>query len=233
MTNVRTLNAVPKHFWVMLMCVIMVGSYAGDKVAPVFLLTTPLLAFVLFRAQVRETREQLFDEAHGLDRLPGDVRVRAQRALRELPDGELRDLLAGIIQVGGTARHNLPKEYARGDFGNTIDELVSAAADTAVHAQSFERTMHTLEAQQANDLELADALEKVRDARDSRISQLTTALRVLSEIGPDIADAGDGGTRRIIEILDSLKREVSQHEAAEIEIERLIDTSASPVPLPK
>ena len=227
MTNVQALNAVPRQFWIMLMSVIVVGSYAGDKVAPIFLVTTPLLAFVLFRAQVRETRERLFDQAHGLDRLPGEVRVHAQRALTELPDGEVRDLLGGIIQVGGTARHNLPKEYARGDFGNTIDELVRAAADTAVHAQSFERTLDALGAQQANGLDLADALDKVAAARDSRVAQLTTALRVLSEIGPDIAEPGDGGTRRILEILDSLKREVSEHERAETEIERLMAISAS------
>ena len=222
MTNVQAMNAVPRHFWIMLMSVFAVGLYAGNTVAPVFLLTTPLLAFVLFRAQVRETRARLFDEAHGLDRLSGDVRARAQRALSELPDGEVRDLLIGIVQVGGIARHNLPKEYARGDFGSTIDELVSAAADTAIHAQSLERTSRTLESQPAVDFDLADALEKVHDARNSRIAQLTAAMRVLSEIGPDIAQAGDAGSKRILEILDSLKREVSEHEAAENEIEQLL-----------
>jgi hypothetical protein len=67
----------------------------------------------------------------------------------------------------------------------------------------------------------------VRAARDTRIAQLTTALRVLSEIGPDIADAGDAGTRRMLEILDSLKREVSEHEAAETEIETLLAAAPS------
>ena len=80
MTNVQAMNAVPRHFWIMLMSVFVVGLYAGNTVAPVFLVTTPLLAFVLFRAQVREMRARLFDEAHGLDRLPGDVRARAHRA---------------------------------------------------------------------------------------------------------------------------------------------------------
>jgi hypothetical protein len=225
MTNTQAMNAVPKYFWIMLMSVIVVGSWAGNTVMPVFLLTTPLLAFVLFRAQVRETRERLFDEAHGLDHLPRDVRARAQRALNQLSDGEVRELLIGIIQVGGTARGNLPAEYASSDFGNTIDELVSAAADTAVHAQSFDATMNTLESQSANDFELVDAVERVRAARNTRVAQLTTALRVLSEIGPDIAEAGDAGSKRIVEILDSLKREVSEHEAAETEIEELLRTA--------
>jgi hypothetical protein len=225
MTNVQAMNAVPKHFWIMLMSVIVVGSWAGNTVVPAFLLTTPILAFVLFRAQVRETRERLFDAAHGLDRMPADVRARAQRALNELPDGEVRGLLVGILQVGGTARSNLPTEYANTDYGTTIDELVSAAVDTAMHAQSFHQTMRALEGRPATDFDLVDALEKVRDARDTRVTQLTTALRVLSEIGPDIAEAGDAGTRRIIEILDSLKREALEHDAAEIEIEQLLETN--------
>ena len=111
-------------------------------------------------------------------------------------------------------------DAARGLLGNTVDELVRAPADTAVHAQSFEQTMRTLEAQPADDMDQADALEKVRAARDTRLAQLTTALRVLSEIGPDIATSGDAGTARIVELLDSLKRAVSEHEAAEIEIEQ-------------
>jgi hypothetical protein len=222
MTNVQAMNAVPRHFWIMLMSVIVVGSWAGNTVLPAFLLTTPILAFILFRAEVRETRARLFDQAHGLDRLPGEVRARAQHALNELPDGEVRELLIGILQVGGNARSNLPKEYASTDYGETIDELVTAATDTAVHAQSFHQTMRTLEGRPAHDFDLVDALEKVRDARDTRVAQLTTALRVLSEIGPDIAEAGDAGTRRILEILDSLKREASEHEAAETEIEQLL-----------
>jgi hypothetical protein len=215
----QAMNAVPRHFWLMLMSVIVVGSWAGNAVAPVFLLTTPVLAFVLFRAEVRATRARLFAQAHGLDRLPREVRARAQRALDELPEGEMRDLLIGIVQVGGTARRNLPQEYANTDYGTTIDELVTAAADTAVHAHSFEQMMRALEEQRTDDdFDLADALEKVRAARDTRVTQLTTALRVLSEIGPDIAEAGDAGTRRIMEILEALKREVSEHEAAEMEI---------------
>lgn len=227
MTNVHALSRVPKHFWIMLLSVIVAGWWAGRAVAPLFLLTTPILAYVLFRAQVRETRERLFDEAHGLDRLPRAVRARALRALNQLTDGETRDLLTGIVQVGGTARSNLPQEYARGDFGHTIDELVSAAAETAVHAQSLERTLHTLEAQPAHDLDLADALERVREARSSRVAQLTTALRVLSEVGPDIADAGDAGSGRIVEILESLEREVSAHETAESEIAHLLEASST------
>jgi hypothetical protein len=226
MSNAQAMNAVPRHFWLMLMSVIVVGTWAGNTVAPTFLLTTPVLVFVLFRAEVREARARLFDAAHGLDRLPREVRAHAARALHMLPAGEARELLVGILQVGANARSNLPAEYANNDYGRTVEELITAAADTAVHAHSFEQTLRTLESQPAaalaEDFGLSDALEKVRAARDTRVAQLTTAMRVLSEIGPDIADAGDAGTGRILEILDTLRQEVSEHESAETEIEELL-----------
>jgi hypothetical protein len=226
MTNTQTMNAVPKPFWIMLMSVIVVGSWAGNTAAPVFLLTTPLLALVLVRAQLRETRQALFDGQYGLDKLPREVRAHATRALNQLPAGEVRDLLVGILQVGGNARHNLPAEYANSDYGKTIDDLMSAAAETAVHAQSFDQTLRSLEAQPSaalnDNFDLLDAVERVRAARETRVAQLTIALRVLSEIGPDIAEAGDAGTFRILEILESLRREVSEHESAETEIEALL-----------
>jgi hypothetical protein len=222
MTNIRAINAVPRHFWIMLLSVITVGLWAGNTVVPVFLLTTPALAYVLFRAQVRETHERLFNTEHGLDGLTADARARAAYALSVLRAGEVRELLVGILQMGANARSNLPAGYATSDYGSTIEQLIGAAADTALHAQSFDTTMRALEAQRSatlvDNLDLSEALERVREACDTRVRQLTTALRVLSEIGPDVAEPGDVGSGRILGILDALRREVSEHEAAEREI---------------
>lgn len=207
----------------MIICVLVFGIWVGNTVSPVFLWTTPVLAFLLVRVQLRETRARLADDELGLRRLPPALQRQVKAALAQLPAGEVRDLLLGIARVGSNATGFLPRGYAETDYGRTIEELVSAAADTAVHTASFDTTVRELDAQST----LVDTLDKVRAARDTRIAQLTTALRVLSEIGPDIADAGDAGTRRMLEILDSLKREVSEHEAAETEIETLLAAAPS------
>jgi hypothetical protein len=226
MSQTQAINAIPRHFWIMLICVLGFGIWAGNTVLPTLLFTTPVLAGLLFRVQLRETRARVFNEQVGLHQLAGATQAHVRAILLKLPDGEVRDLLVGIVRVGSNASANLPRGYADTDYGLTVEELIRAAADTALHAHSFEHTLRELEAQPANILkdsfDLLDAVEQTRAARDARIAQLTTVLRVLSEIGPDIADGGDAGTRRIIEILDSLKREVAEHDAAETEIDALL-----------
>lgn len=219
------LKALPPGFRAMILCVLLVGCWAGIRVLPVLAVTSPALALLLARAGVRANQERLLAAEARLEDLPADARAAVAGALARLQSPEPRAALIGLSRIGAQACRNLPAEYRDRDYGHHIASLVIAAAETVTHVESYTNTLEQLEAQRQSmgpDAGLDDVVTKVRAERDARVQQLATAMRVLSEIGPDVATAGDRGTANILALLDDLKREVQEHEAAEREIQALL-----------
>lgn len=214
---------------VMIYAVFAAGIAAALRVAPMFWLTTPAMALVLMRAHRRAFPEPV-TVAIGpsdapLGQFPPRVEAAVQAAVAQLPPGEARKLLGGVIRqarplFGATSS---AFDAARDDEsrGHAAD-LVIASCDTALELGRLDALIESAPRATGKPTPANDLDERYAVARTQFAKRLTDAAAALGELYASGIEHGTPASDRVAELAAELTSDAASRAAAKVEVDELL-----------
>lgn len=193
-----------------------VGGTAAYRVSSSLWLVTPVVAWIVLRAAAREALEL---DAPGVDirELPSALRDRVRSAFAQLPDGDARRLLLGVVNQArlvfgrGESRFDAAEER---QLAEHVSGLVDACCATAADLARLD-----LFATTSTDAEL---LSRAAKARELFRDRLTNAASALGELYTANVERGTPSTDRVAELTAEISADASARSEAAAEMKTLL-----------
>ena len=185
------------------------GSAAAYRVSSSLWLVTPVVAYIVLRAAAREAMQL---EAAGIDirELPSALRDRVRSAFAQLPEGDARRLLLGVVNQArlvfgrGESRFDAAEER---QLTEHVSGLVDACCATATDLARLDQFAISASA--------AKARELFRD-------RLTNAASALAELYTANVERGTPSTDRVAELTAEISADASARSEAAAEMKTLL-----------
>ena len=185
------------------------GSAAAYRVSSSLWLVTPVVAYIVLRAAAREAMQL---EAGGVDirELPSALRDRVRSAFAQLPEGDARRLLLGVVNQArlvfgrGESRFDAAEER---QLTEHVSGLVDACCATATDLARLDQFAISASA--------AKARELFRD-------RLTNAASALAELYTANVERGTPSTDRVAELTAEISADASARSEAAAEMKTLL-----------
>lgn len=192
------------------------GIAAAYRVSSSLWLVTPVVAWIVLRAAVRDA---MLPDAPGVDipELPQALRDRVRSAFAQLPDGDARRLLLGVVNQArlvfgrGESRFDAAEER---QLAEHVTGLVDACCATAADLARLDRfaTMPTE----------AELLSRAAKARELFRDRLTNAASALAELYTSNVERGTPSTDRVAELTAEISADASARSEATAEMKTLL-----------
>ena len=193
------------------------GGVAAYRVSPALWFVTPVVAWIVLRAAAREALQL---DAVGVDirELPDALRDRVRSAFAQLPDGDARRLLLGVVNQArlvfgrGESRFDAAEER---QLAEHVSGLVDACCATAADLARLDRfaTMPTE----------AELMSRAAKARELFRDRLTNAASVLAELYTANVERGTPSTDRVAELTAEISADASARSEAAAEMKTLFE----------
>ena len=215
-TNAR----VPQSTTVLLCAIVITGVATAYRVSPMLWLVTPAVAWIILRAAQRDLK---LPRTLGIDilELPSVLREHVNSAFSQLPDGDARHLLLGVVNQ---ARLLFGRNESRFDASEEarlrehVAGLVEACCTTAADLSRLDQFTASANQGQVN----ADLTARAGKARDLFRERLTNAAAALAELYTSNVERGTPSTDRVAELTAEISADASARSAATGEMSELL-----------
>ena len=206
---------------VLLAAVAVAGIAAASRVSPAMWIATPMVVWVILRAALRDAQ---LPGAPGVDirELPAASRERVRSAFAELPPGDARRLLLGVVNQ---ARLLFARDESRfdaseeGQLHEHVAGLVDACCTTAFDLSRLDQFTAP-----DNDgaTTRSDLVARASRARELFRERLTNAAAALAELYTSNVERGTPSTDRVAELTAEIASDASARTAATAEMSKLL-----------
>jgi hypothetical protein len=212
---------------VTIIAVVLTGAAAGALVSPVFYVTTVLLALLFVRAEIRPN---VRDDQIELGNLPPALQSSAVAALRELPEGEARMQLLGLIAdarpLYATPSTTFDEREER-ETRKDVDDLIDACCESALELSTIDavvsatpaRAPRVAGAASTPSGEVNARLASARELVLRRLSDARTAVRTL--YAADV-EQGTSASERVASLAAEIKSDAAARRAAKTDVDALL-----------
>jgi hypothetical protein len=216
-----TTRQVPPSAVVMLLAVVGFGVAAAQEAAPSLWVVWPMVAWVILAAIVRDARRAVVP---GVDipELPPALRQRVRSAFAQLPDGDARRLLLGVVNQArlvfarGESRFDASEEkQLREHVSGLVDACCATAADLGRLDQFTSAPVGDASAR-------TDLVTRAAKARELFRDRLTNAAAALAELYTSNVERGTPSTDRVAELTAEISSDASARAAAAQEMSKLL-----------
>jgi len=203
---------------ILLGAVLLAGTAAAVQVSPLLWVITPCVAWIVLRGAAREAA---LPSAAELDirELPSALRERVRSTSAQLPAGDARRLLLGVVNQArlvygrDESRFDATEESRLREYvGNLVDACCATAADLA-RLDQFAETAGTAR---------ADLAARALKARELFRDRLTNAAAAIAELYTSNVERGTPSTDRVAELTAEISADASARSAASREITELL-----------
>jgi hypothetical protein len=204
-------RALPMNFVVMVVAVLLVGSYAGLRGAPLFLPASPLLAAALLFAANLQLGKPLLATPASTALLPEHVRESLADALADLRDERARTLLLDIARTGEATFSALPEAFRTAALGESVVELLSEAgplAREAAHLREIATELGVRSEQQT-----AVEGQQIDEAANARYALLENVLALLGRVAREGAQSHEEVSQLVQQVREESSRRVEAENA--------------------
>ena len=196
------------------------GVAAAYRVSPSLWIVTPLVAWIVLRAAAREAMRL---EAPGVDirELPPALRDRVYSVFAQLPAGDARRLLLGVVNQArlvfsrGESRFDASEER---QLAEHVSGLVDACCTTAADLARLDQFATTT----VDGAGRADLLARATSARELFRDRLTNAASALAELYTANVERGTPSTDRVAELTAEISADASARSEATAEMKTLL-----------
>jgi hypothetical protein len=195
------------------------GSVAAYRVSSALWFVTPVVAWLVLRAAVRDAKQL---DAPGVDirELPDALRDRVRSAFAQLPDGDARRLLLAVINQArlvfgrGESRFDAAEEC---QLAEHVTGLVDACCATAADLARLDQ----FAASPADGR--AEIIARAAKARELFRDRLTNAASALAELYTSNIERGTPSTDRVAELTAEISADASARSEAATEMKTLLE----------
>ncbi len=214
---------------VMIYAVIAAGIAAGVRYAQVFWYFTPIMVLFLVRARRRAFGEPVV-VAHGqasepFGQFPPRVDTAVQAAVAQLPSGDARKLLGGVIRQArplfGITSSNFDPSKDEESRSHAAD-LVVASCDTALELARLDGLIESGSRASKGTPSGTDLDERYAAARAEFAKRLTDAAAALGELYASGIEHGTPASDRVAELAAELTADAASRSAAKVEVDELL-----------
>jgi hypothetical protein len=202
------------------------GIAAGIRYAPIFWFITPLVAVWLWKARRREFAAPVTvaagPSAAPLGQFPPRVNAVVESAIAQLPPGDGRKLLGGVIRqarplFGMTSSNFDPSKDD--ESRSHASDLVIASCDTALELARLDMLI----ASGPRAPGVSEPLDKrYAVARAEFAKRLTDAAAALGELYASGIEHGTPASDRVAELAAELTADAASRAAAKVEMDELL-----------
>jgi hypothetical protein len=219
MTRITT--RVAPSVSVLLAAIVVTGITAAYRVSSAMWIATPLMAWVIFRAAARDGQLPGASDVE-VRELPGALRERVRSAFAELPAGDARRLLLGVVSQ---ARLVFSRDESRFDASEErrlrehVSGLVEACCTTAFDLSRLDQFTPPASDGAAT---RGDLVARASKARELFRDRLTNAAAALAELYTSNLERGTPSTDRVAELTAEISSDASARAAATAEMAKLL-----------
>ncbi len=194
------------------------GGVAAYRVSPALWFVTPVVAWIVLRAAAREAL-QLDAVGVNIRELPDALRDRVRSAFAQLPDGDARRLLLGVINQArlvfgrGESRFDAAEERQLAEHVTSLVDACCATAADLARLDSFATT--PTEGR-------AELMSRAAKARELFRDRLTNAASALAELYTSNVERGTPSTDRVAELTAEISADASARSEAASEMKTLL-----------
>jgi hypothetical protein len=194
------------------------GGVAAYRVSPALWFVTPVVAWIVLRAAAREAL-QLDAVGVNIRELPDALRDRVRSAFAQLPDGDARRLLLGLINQArlvfgrGESRFVAAEERQLAEHVTSLVDACCATAADLARLDSFATT--PTEGR-------AELMSRAAKARELFRDRLTNAAAALAELYTSNVERGTPSTDRVAELTAEISADASARSEAASEMKTLL-----------
>ena len=196
------------------------GIAAAYRVSSSLWLVTPVVAWIVLRAAVRDA---MLPDAPGVDirELPSALRDRVRSAFAQLPDGDARRLLLGVVNQArlvfgrGESRFDAAEEQ---QLAEHVTGLVDACCATAADLGRLDQ----FAASATDGTSRAELMARAAKARELFRDRLTNAASALAELYTANVERGTPSTDRVAELTAEISADASARSEATAEMKTLL-----------
>jgi hypothetical protein len=213
---------------VMLCAIVAAGSAAGAQLAPVMWLYTAVVAGVVIHGIVRDNHSTALPAGLDISELPPTLREHVRSAFAQLPEGDARRLLLGVVNQ---ARLQFGRGDSRFDAGEErqlaahVVGLVDACCATAIDLARVD--LFTGDPNAAAASLSAELTGRATKARGLFRDRLTNAAAALAELYTANVERGTPSTDRVAELTAEISADASARAAASSEMAKLFGGESS------
>jgi len=194
------------------------GSVAAYRVSAALWFVTPVVAWMVLRAAARDALQL---DAPGVDirELPSALRDRVRSAFAQLPDGDARRLLLGVVNQArlvfgrGESRFDAAEER---QLAEHVSGLVDACCATAGDLARLDQFAATATEGRA------ELMSRAAKARELFRERLTNAASALAELYTSNVERGTPSTDRLAELTAEISADASARAEAVSEMKTLL-----------
>lgn len=204
----------------LLYAIIVTGAMAAYLVSPALWLVTPTVAWIVFRGAQRDI---LIPETPGLDirDLPLALRGRVHSVFAQLPAGDARRLLLGVVNQARLLFARVESRFDTGEETRLRDHvagLVDACCTTAADLSRLDQFTATASANSVK----GDLVARAGKARDLFRERLVNAATALGELYASNVEHGTPSTDRVAELTAEISTDAAARSAATAEMSKLL-----------
>jgi hypothetical protein len=211
-----------RHAIILVYAILLTGIVAAYQAAPALWFITPIVAWIVLRAAVRDARRPAIG---GIDirELPDGLRAHVRSTFAQLPDGDARRLLLGVVNQArllfarSDSRFEASEdEHLREHVAGLVDACCGTAADLA-------RIDQFANAATDGGSVRPDLATRVAKARELFRDRLTSAATALVELYTANLEKGTPSTDRVAELTAAIGEDMAARTAAVEEMRKLLD----------
>lgn len=204
------------------------GIAAGLRVAPAFLFMTPVVALAVWSVRSRGTAMTIQGSvlpAEPLGNFPPAVNGAVAAAVAQLPAGDARTLLGGVIRqarpfFGATSS---AFDAAKDDESRShAATLVVACCDTALELARLDALIASAPRASGSPPDATALDQRYVSARAEFAKRLTDAATALGELYASGIEHGTPASDRVAELAGELRSDAASRSAAKAEVDELL-----------
>ena len=205
---------------VLLVAVASAGVAAAYLVSPAMWIATPMVAWVILRAALRDGQLPGAPEVD-IREMPAVLRERVRSAFTQVPSGDARRLLLNVVNQ---ARLVFARDESRFDMSEEtrlrehVGGLVAACCATAMDLSRLDEFTGPASVAAAN----AALTARATKARELFRERLTNAASALAELYTSNVERGTPSTDRVAELTAEISADASARAAATQEMSDLL-----------
>lgn len=213
-----------------IMAILLSGAAAGAIISPIFYATTLLLAGWLVRAETSAPATPTRDIPAAVGDLPPALQASVTSALRDLPEGEARTQLLGLVAdarplyVSPSTRFDEREEH---ETRRNVDDLIDACCASALELSSIDsvvsatpaRVPRAAGAASTPSGEVNARLASARELVLRRLSDARTAVRTL--YAADV-EQGTTASERVASLAAEIKSDAAARRGAIADVGALL-----------
>jgi len=207
---------------VLLIAVAIAGVAAAYVVSPAMWIATPMVAWVILRAALRDGRPLPGAPDVDIRELPAVLRERVRSAFTQVPTGDARRLLLNVVNQ---ARLLFARDESRFDASEEaqlrehVGGLVEACCNTALDLSRLDEFTASSSSASTTNAELASRASKARELFRERLANAASAL---AELYASNVERGTPSTDRVAELTAEISADASARAAATKEMSDLL-----------